>query len=111
MFSTNLRELIIKKNVLYTQCNRTDILEKIIKDGYHLRKLKLLSIEGIVPEETLMILLHHCPFPELEVISIRNKLLQTSMIRLRYKCRLRHLKKLSLKGCNLKHQPSNTQAL
>ena len=72
MFSSKLTELILCKKVYDGQSAHTDMLHKLIQDGYQLSKLKLLSVTCMVAEESLLVLLRKMPFPELEVLKIDN---------------------------------------
>ena len=102
MFSSKLTELILCKKVYDGQSAHTDMLHKLIQDGYQLSKLKLLSVTCMVAEESLLVLLRKMPFPELEVLKIDNQYLRTTTARLRAHCRLPKLKKLNLKKCAVK---------
>ena len=101
-FSHNLKELVISKRILDGQSLHTDILNKLITDGFYLTKLRLLSISCMVAEESLLVLLNKMPFPELEVLKIDNKYLRTTAARLRAHCKLPKLKKLNLRKCAVK---------
>lgn len=101
-FSNKLTELVIYKKILDGQSTHTDMLNKLIQDGYQLSNLKLLSITCMVAEESLLVLLGKKPFPKLEVVKIDNPFLRTTTARLRAHCKLPHLKKLNIKKCAVK---------
>jgi hypothetical protein len=78
MFSHNLEELVIQNRILESQTNRLDILRKIIKEGYQLQQLRLLSVSSVCSEESLLILIAACPFPKLEVLKVCHPYLRTT---------------------------------
>jgi len=91
LFSHKLEELILHNRVIARQTQRIDILRKLIAEGYQLQRLKLLSINGCVSEESLMILINARPFPDLEVLRICHPYLRTTAQRLRLRLKLHRL--------------------
>lgn len=105
MFSSNLKELVLKKAVCHQpSVTRLDMVKKLIQEGEKFRHdLRLLSIHCHTTEDAVMALISHAHlFPHLEVLRIRYDQLRLSTSKIRIKLRLPHLKKLDLRGCLVK---------
>lgn len=104
LFSSNLEELIIKKNISHQYVKKVDLLKKIILDSSAFKEsIKLLSFEGTTEDETFYSLINSRDiFPNLEVLKIKHEGLTIHTSKLRQKLKLSKLKKLDLRGCKIK---------
>ena len=104
LFSSNLEELIIKKNISHQYVKKVDLLKKIILDSSAFKEsIRLLSFEGTTEDDTFYSLINSRDiFPNLEVLKIKHEGLTIHTSKLRQKLKLSKLKKLDLRGCKIK---------
>ena len=74
LFSSNLKELVIKKGMSQNLSHtRLDMIKKLIQEADKFRKdLRLLSINCFTTEDAVMALISHSHlFPHLEILRVR----------------------------------------
>ena len=103
LFSSNLTELIVKKNISHQYVKKVDLLKRIILDsGAFKDSLRLLSFEGTTEDETFYSLINQDIFKNLEVLKVHHEGLTVHTSKLRQKIKLKKIMKLDLRGCKIK---------